>query len=68
MKMVNCFIIQVNIDGATPELNGKRFTAIRQLNDVPLPVGLNDALKQQKTRVDVFPNERALLSFLLGLY
>lgn len=60
------FIISVNIDGATAELNGTRFTAIRQLTDVPLPVGLNDALKKQRTKVDVLPSERALLSFLIA--
>lgn len=58
----------VNIDGATPELPGSRFTAIRQLNNVPLPIGLIDATKRQKTRVEVLPNERALLSFLIGTF
>ncbi|KAJ3040455.1 DNA-directed DNA polymerase alpha catalytic subunit pol1 [Rhizophlyctis rosea] len=45
-----------------------RFTAIRQLNDIPLPAGFNDLLSREKTRIEVFKNERGLLGWLMGAY
>ena len=56
----------VNPDNSASTDEPSRFTAIRQLNDIPLPAGFNDLLSREKTRVEVFKNERALLSWLMG--
>jgi DNA polymerase alpha subunit A len=56
----------VNVDGETIKLEGKQFTALRQLNDIPLPVNLQAMMKSIKTKVDILPNEKALLSFLIA--
>ncbi|KAJ3293855.1 DNA-directed DNA polymerase alpha catalytic subunit pol1, partial [Borealophlyctis nickersoniae] len=55
---------EVNIDGGMNDQVATRFTALRQLDDVPLPAGFNDMLHRHKTRVEVFKNERAVLGWL----
>ncbi|KAJ2991108.1 DNA polymerase alpha catalytic subunit [Globomyces sp. JEL0801] len=56
----------VNMDMDSSDLVGVRFTAVRQLTDVPWPMGFVDATRKLKTKVELPPNERALLSFLLA--
>lgn len=57
---------KVSPDSETTDLNGTRFTIIRQHTDVPWPIGFLDAAKKHQTRIDVLPNERALLNCLIA--
>nr|KAJ3417157.1 DNA polymerase alpha catalytic subunit [Polyrhizophydium stewartii] len=57
----------VSIEGPTKDMTASRFTAIRQLSDIPIPVGFNDLASRQETRPAVHSNERSLLSFLLAV-
>ena len=60
---------KVNADTETTDLNGSRFTIIRQHTDIPWPVGFIESTKTHPTRIDVLPNERALLScFIANLH
>ncbi len=47
-------------------LKPTQFSVIRQLKSVPLPLGFQDQVKRQGTRVEVVGNERALLNFLMA--
>ncbi len=48
--------------------NPVRITGVRQLNDVPLPVGFLESIRRQGSRVEMFRNEKALLNFLIGKF
>ena len=56
----------VNVDGTNDKLTGSRFTVLRQLNDIPIPVEFGDLIKKQQTKPQILPNERALLNFLIA--
>ncbi|KAJ3052467.1 DNA-directed DNA polymerase alpha catalytic subunit pol1 [Rhizophlyctis rosea] len=55
----------VNPDNSASMDEPSRFTAIRQL-DCPWPSGFHDMLSRERTRVEIFPNERALLGWLMA--
>ncbi|KAI8907620.1 DNA polymerase family B-domain-containing protein [Powellomyces hirtus] len=57
----------VNIDGGSnDQQQPSRFTVIRQLNDVPIPAGLQDLCRRHNTKVEIHRNEHGLLGFLIA--
>ncbi|KAI8922812.1 DNA polymerase family B-domain-containing protein [Entophlyctis helioformis] len=57
----------VSIENASTDPNASRFTAVRQLNDIPIPVEFGDlAAREQAVMPTVLPNERGLLNLLIA--
>lgn len=60
-------IIKVSIEEASKAMpSPTRISGIRQLNDVPLPIGFLESVRRHGSRVEIFRNEKALLNFLIG--
>lgn len=70
-EIVSCSVLvypDVNIDGQSLDQSSTfQHTILRQLNDIPVPVGFNDIVKRQRVKVEVMNQERALISNLLAL-
>ena len=63
-------IIAVNIEGTSPPQAPQSFNAIRQLTNVPIPVGFNELVAQAKKsgrNIEVLRNEVGLLNYLIGM-
>ncbi|KAJ3136539.1 DNA polymerase alpha catalytic subunit, partial [Physocladia obscura] len=61
---------EVSIDGTSPPSAPLSFSAIRPLTGVPMPVGFKDlAATAKKTgrSIEVLPNEKGLLHFLMAI-
>lgn len=48
-------------------MSGNQHTMVRQLNDIPTPVGFKDALVRKRMNIQVSASERALLNCFLAL-
>lgn len=48
-------------------MTGTSYTAIRQLNDIPLPVGFKDTLNRRGIQIEISKSERALLNYILTI-
>ncbi|KAJ3412036.1 DNA-directed DNA polymerase alpha catalytic subunit pol1 [Chytridiales sp. JEL 0842] len=60
----------VTIDGATTPSAPTSYTAIRQLTDIPIPVGFMEMVKKHRENgrgVEVHKNEKGLLHYLLAI-
>ncbi|KAK9761960.1 DNA-directed DNA polymerase alpha catalytic subunit pol1 [Basidiobolus ranarum] len=60
---------QVPIDSTSSldKLPCSQYTVVRQLNDMPYPVGFNDQVQRQKWKLEVSRTERALLNYLIAI-
>ncbi|KAI9204886.1 DNA polymerase family B-domain-containing protein [Polychytrium aggregatum] len=66
---LSCLVYnEVNIEDASgTKPQATSFTAIRQLNNMPFPLGFGDLIKKQHCRIECMPNESAILNFLLAM-
>ncbi|TPX37489.1 DNA-directed DNA polymerase [Synchytrium microbalum] len=48
-------------------LAAHRFSVIRQLNDVPFPVGFDKLAQERRSKLEIQTNERALLNYMLAV-
>jgi DNA polymerase alpha subunit A len=55
------------MDDPNQKPSAHQFTYIRQLNDIPIPVGFTESLKRRRMNVEIAKTERALLMYLIGL-
>ena len=55
------------MDDPNQKPSAHQFTFVRQLNDIPIPVGFMDALKRRRMNVEVVKSERAILNHIIGL-
>ncbi|KAJ3189315.1 DNA-directed DNA polymerase alpha catalytic subunit pol1 [Gaertneriomyces sp. JEL0708] len=56
----------VRLDGGAELGQGRRFTIMRTLNEVPLPAGFNEISQRKGLNVERVGNERGLLGFLIA--
>jgi hypothetical protein len=60
----------VNIEGTSAPQAPQSFNAIRQLTNVPIPVGFNELVanaKKSGRAIEVMKNEVGLLNYLIGI-
>ncbi|ORX91154.1 hypothetical protein K493DRAFT_409457 [Basidiobolus meristosporus CBS 931.73] len=60
---------QVPIDSTSymDKLPCSQYTVVRQLNEMPYPVGFSDQVQKQKWKLEISRTERALLNYLIAI-